>query len=64
MFDKYWVTSLFIFNFDYKEKRSMAEVIKQGDTICVNYTGKFENGEVFDTLKAGSRLNLLLVQDN
>ncbi|MCP4715084.1 MAG: peptidylprolyl isomerase [Deltaproteobacteria bacterium] len=27
----------------------MADAIKSGDTISVNYTGKFENGEVFDT---------------
>ncbi len=27
----------------------MAETIKNGDTISVNYTGKFETGEVFDT---------------
>ena len=27
----------------------MTEAIKSGDTICVNYTGRFEDGEVFDT---------------
>lgn len=27
----------------------MTEAIKTGDTISVNYTGKFEDGEVFDT---------------
>ena len=27
----------------------MTEAIKNGDTISVNYTGKFETGEVFDT---------------
>jgi peptidylprolyl isomerase len=27
----------------------MSEAIKNGDTISVNYTGKFESGEVFDT---------------
>ena len=27
----------------------MTEAIKAGDTISVNYTGKLENGEVFDT---------------
>ncbi|ABA89316.1 peptidylprolyl cis-trans isomerase, FKBP-type [Syntrophotalea carbinolica DSM 2380] len=27
----------------------MAETIKAGDTISVNYTGRFENGEVFDS---------------
>ncbi len=27
----------------------MTEAIKTGDTISVNYTGKFDNGEVFDT---------------
>lgn len=27
----------------------MTDVIKSGDTISVNYTGKFENGDVFDT---------------
>lgn len=27
----------------------MADQIKLGDTISVNYTGKFETGEVFDT---------------
>ncbi len=27
----------------------MTEAIKSGDTIAVDYTGKLENGEVFDT---------------
>lgn len=27
----------------------MTEAIKKGDTISVDYTGKFDNGEVFDT---------------
>jgi len=27
----------------------MTELIKSGDTIAVDYTGKIENGEVFDT---------------
>jgi peptidylprolyl isomerase len=27
----------------------VAETIKAGDTISVNYTGRFENGEVFDS---------------
>lgn len=27
----------------------MTEAIKAGDTISVNYTGKFEDGEIFDT---------------
>jgi len=27
----------------------MTEAIKNGDTISVNYTGKFETGEIFDT---------------
>ena len=27
----------------------MTEAIKAGDTISVNYTGKFENGDIFDT---------------
>ena len=27
----------------------MSEAIKSGDTIAVDYTGKFENGDVFDS---------------
>lgn len=27
----------------------MADAVKSGDTIRVGYTGKFENGEIFDT---------------
>lgn len=27
----------------------MAQSVKAGDTVCVAYTGKFENGDVFDT---------------
>ena len=27
----------------------MTEAIKAGDTISVNYTGKFQDGEIFDT---------------
>ena len=34
----------------------MAEAIKSGDTISVNYTGKFETGEVFDTSEGRSPL--------
>lgn len=34
----------------------MAEGIKHGDTISVNYTGKLENGEVFDTSEGRSPL--------
>jgi len=34
----------------------MAEAIKSGDTISVNYTGKFESGEVFDTSEGRSPL--------
>jgi peptidylprolyl isomerase len=32
-----------------KEIKNMTEAIKAGDTISVNYTGKFEDGEIFDT---------------
>ena len=34
----------------------MTQAIKVGDTICVAYTGKFENGEVFDASKKGKPL--------
>ena len=34
----------------------MTEAIKNGDTISVNYTGKFETGEVFDTSEGRSPL--------
>ncbi|MGD9688100.1 MAG: FKBP-type peptidyl-prolyl cis-trans isomerase, partial [Desulfobacter sp.] len=27
----------------------MSEAIKSGDTIAVDYTGKFESGDVFDS---------------
>jgi peptidylprolyl isomerase len=32
-----------------KEIKNMTEAVKAGDTISVNYTGKFEDGEIFDT---------------
>jgi peptidylprolyl isomerase len=32
-----------------KEIKNMTDAIKAGDTISVNYTGKFEDGEIFDT---------------
>lgn len=31
----------------------MSETVKSGDTIRVNYTGKFESGEVFDSSEGG-----------
>jgi peptidylprolyl isomerase len=34
----------------------MSDAIQNGDTILVNYTGKFENGEVFDTSEGGQPL--------
>ncbi len=34
----------------------MSEAIKSGDTIAVDYTGKLENGEVFDTSEGKSPL--------
>lgn len=34
----------------------MTETIKAGDTISVNYTGKLDNGEVFDTSEGRSPL--------
>ncbi|WDP91583.1 MAG: peptidylprolyl isomerase [Desulfobacter sp.] len=34
----------------------MTEAIKSGDTIAVDYTGKLENGEVFDTSEGKSPL--------
>ena len=32
----------------------MTQAIKTGDTVRVDYTGKFENGEVFDTSEKGA----------
>ncbi len=34
----------------------MSEAIQKGDTILVNYIGKYENGEVFDTSDGGRPL--------
>ena len=34
----------------------MAEKVKKGDTISVHYTGKFEDGEMFDSSKGQSPL--------
>ncbi len=34
----------------------MAKPIEKGDTILVNYTGKFESGEVFDSSSGGAPL--------
>ena len=34
----------------------MATKVKPGDTIAVDYTGKFPNGKVFDSSKGGSPL--------
>ncbi len=35
----------------------MTEAIKSGDTIAVDYTGKIENGEVFDTSEGKAPLS-------
>jgi len=47
------VTNLnWVFNIRYPSfqgDKIMTNVIKSGDTIQVNYTGKFENGEIFDS---------------
>lgn len=34
----------------------MTAPIKSGDTIKINYTGRYENGELFDTSKGGEPL--------
>ena len=34
----------------------MTEAIKNGDTISVNYTGKFDDGDIFDTSEGRSPL--------
>ncbi len=39
-----------------QEGLKMSEPIKAGDTISVDYTGKLENGEVFDTSKGKTPL--------
>jgi len=38
----------------------MADEAKRGDTVEVDYTGKFENGEVFDTSEGREPLEFTL----
>jgi peptidylprolyl isomerase len=38
----------------------MEDVAKKGDTVEVDYTGKFENGEVFDTSEGREPLQFTL----
>lgn len=40
----------------------MSEAVKAGDTISVHYTGKFENGEVFDSSDDGQPLKFTVGQ--
>jgi len=42
----------------------MTEAIKAGDTIRVAYTGKFENGDVFDTSEGKSPLEFTVGSGN
>lgn len=37
-------------------KIKITESVKSGDTIKINYTGRFENGKIFDSSKTGEPL--------
>ena len=41
----------------------MSEAVKTGDTISVHYTGKFENGDVFDSSEGKTPLKFTVGKD-